>query len=348
MVYCCRSNTYSIETDLAPPQRKNPVIHRASDSSATNTASQITFLRDRLERRYPALFERRPVSDFIALLDEIPNGRAYSYLSPEATAFWQDILDEYGTDALDAYNRVTMLALMGAFEQRAEKYRYTQAVLDEFQANFDRIAGKIARETPGEAGVDPGTRDTFFKDLGLCRQTLFPVGGGVIAEARSRVRWQQVFSGGLRQFFRFSLLLLFVTRGNQPFFRTHMHGDMRADLTQGARVQSDARLAGMLEHNPEIKGWVAQSWFLDPAIETISPHLAYRRAERQPHGAWLFRVGGDRHGHALVRSATRRKLHDQGKYVPTVYMLVWPRKAMIAWSKTQAPELVGRQGDEPS
>jgi len=92
-------------------------------------------------------------------------------------------------------------------------------------------------------------------------------------------------------------------------------------------------MAGMLELNPDVKGVAGVSWFYDPQVALISPHLAYLLTPTH-YGAFLARMGSDRHHieNAIVRSSVRRRLYEEGRYLPTCYLLAWPRRALIAWA----------------
>ena len=57
----------------------------------------------------------------------------------------------------------------------------------------------------------------------------------------------------------------------------------------------------------------------------MSPRLGYLRDTPVDGGARLFffEEGGSSISNSLSTSPTRRKLYDEGKYMPKSYMLVW-------------------------
>ena len=75
--------------------------------------------RSRIESRYPAMFAQYSVDDYIRLLDDTQQGVSMFATSPRVTAFWNIVLDAWGANGLEAFNRVTMLALIESFEERA-------------------------------------------------------------------------------------------------------------------------------------------------------------------------------------------------------------------------------------
>jgi hypothetical protein len=93
-------------------------------------------------------------------------------------------------------------------------------------------------------------------------------------------------------------------------------------------------MAEMLALNPQVRGIAGVSWFYDPCVAIISPHLAYIQTPIN-HGAFLAKMGSDAHhvANATIRSSVRQKLYREGKYLPTCYLLAWPRNALIEWAR---------------
>ena len=238
-----------------------------------------------------------------------------------------------GPRGLETYNRVTMLVLMDASEERAAKRNYPRSMVDQFRLNYDRITKTLIE---AEHGTYVHTSDIFLKEFAICRQKAFPAGGAWIADEHVGFSRSALLGGGVAQFFKFLFFLVFVTKGNAPFYVTHTHLSLVREFTPEARDECHARIAEMLELHPEMKGVFASGWLYDPALEEVSPRLAYLRKRPQENGAWVFRVGEDIDGGALAKSATRRKLYEEGKYVPTGYLVVWSRKKIISWAKQLA------------
>ena len=294
-------------------------------------------IRSRLESRFSALFARYPVDDYIRLLDETHEGKSMFATSPRVTAFWNIVVDAWGAQGLEVYHRVTMLALIEAFEERAAPHNYPPAILEQFRISFRRIERNIAR---GEPGSYTHTDDNFIKDFSICRQIAFPGGGAWVIDRHGGFPRRVLFRGGIAQFIRLAYLYLFVVRGHRPFYMPHIHNELTHWHTPEQRLACHARVAQMLERHPEVKGLSSSSWLMDPALPGISPKLGWVRKIPEQNGAWFFRVGEDIGGGALTRSATRRKLYDEGRYTPVAYMNIWPRKSMIAWSKGLAKKVL--------
>ena len=58
--------------------------------------------------------------------------------------------------------------------------------------------------------------------------------------------------------------------------------------------------------------------------------LCARPAE---NGGGVFHVGADHPDGAIAKSATRKKLFDEGKYQPKSCSIIWPREKLIAWAE---------------
>ena len=318
---------------MTESDRKNvsPSVAHCKDKSGRTSRAET--LLNQLASGYTALFEQYPIEDHVALLDATPRGKGYYYLLPEVTAYWHNILDGYGVEGLETYNRVTMLFLISTFQKRTALVDYPDSIVSQFWQNFERIEKKIAES---DLGTYEHTSDLLQKDLAICLQRTFPAGGAWIVDEHCGFSRAILLSGGFRQFFKFLYFLLFVVRGNRPFYVTHTHMSLVRGFTSHEREACHARIAEMLESDTEMKGVFASGWLYDPALEKVSPRLAYLRKHPQDNGAWVFRVGEDIDSGALSKSATRRKLFEEGKYVPTAYLVVWPRKKIIDWARRHA------------
>ena len=174
--------------------------------------------------------------------------------------------------------------------------------------------------------------DLFWKELAIARLQFFPIPSGVV-DFYSGFGVRQGISINPIQTLRFFKLLLSV--GQQPYYRTHLHTPLLDFFTEDDWVKSYLQIAEMLKRDESIKGLVRTSWYFDPHIKIISPHLGYLQDLPMKNGAKLFRVGKDESGNALSTSKSRRELYDKGDYIPMDYLLVWPRNEMIKWFDAQ-------------
>jgi hypothetical protein len=174
--------------------------------------------------------------------------------------------------------------------------------------------------------------DVFWKELAVARLQFFPLTSGV-AEFYSGFGIKQGLSINPVQTVKFLKVLLF--NGKKPYYRIHIHTPQLSKFTEENWIESYKQVAIMLKRNSTIKGLLRASWFFDPRIKTISPHLGYLHDLPKVNGAKLFRIGVDDSGNAISTSKSRRKLYEEGHYVPTNYLLVWSRGDIIKWFDAQ-------------
>ena len=78
------------------------------------------------------------------------------------------------------------------------------------------------------------------------------------------------------------------------------------------------------------------SWFYDPYLKEISPSLNYLREIVIDNGGSLYYVGPNESAirNATLLSMKRKELYEEGKYMPTNYLYIWPKKKLIQWAET--------------
>lgn len=203
------------------------------------------------------------------------------------------------------------------------------AIVETLQkAEFQRILTELEDEY---AQVDIET-DRWKKNLAILLHQLIPV-GAEFAALGSGIPRRMLLRGSIQQRLRFLRTVASETYGFRPFFELHAHPDSLEAFHPDGWVDTYHCLAEALLLNPKYKGVMASSWFRDPALRIISPRLAYLREYPEQHGAHMFLIGDDTDGTsgALARSPTRQRLYKEGRYVPRIYMMVWPRSALLNW-----------------
>jgi hypothetical protein len=130
------------------------------------------------------------------------------------------------------------------------------------------------------------------------------------------------------------------TRGFGPVFFIHMGTRGRNyALIELVALRSYHRMAQSLALQPRIKGLLASSWLHSPDTFAVSPHLAWLNRVFLEHGAIVGTMGpADPGCGVLHRSPERRRAHEEGRFRPTLGLVIWPRDAMLAWARAH-PEL---------
>jgi hypothetical protein len=238
---------------------------------------------------------------------------------------------EKNQQAASLYLKYMLNELVANFRLEEARIRLPQTICDLYIREISRIRDQLTQLNLEYYDFD---NDPFVKDFALLTHRFVPV-GAEFAVPFSGVPRRTLFQGGIRQFFRTAGVIMFRTCGFEPFFSLHAHPLALYDFNPEGWENTYHRLAQLLELNPTIKGITSASWFLDPQLESISPHLTYLREVPEQNGAAFFFVGYDYDGTsgALARSASRRRLFHEGHYVPAIYMRVWPRDDILKWSQ---------------
>ena len=175
--------------------------------------------------------------------------------------------------------------------------------------------------------------DYFAKDIRYALGLTVPTGAHQV-DLRARIGAKLILRDVVASRSAQSALAYIASRGWGRWYSNHI--DLRAmkEFNPRGWTASFVRMADILVLNPHVRGIVGVSWFYDPTVPIISPHLAYIQAPMS-HGAFLARMGSDSHHttNATIRSSVRQKLYKDGKYHPTCYLLAWPRNALIAWAR---------------
>lgn len=236
---------------------------------------------------------------------------------------------EYGEVALNRIKSYIMLQLLKRQDVVSSSFRYPQIIEAQYEKNADRIAA-ISRD---DAGWAEYSQDAYWKDLALVRRTMFPAVAQIV-EKNSGFGIRQGINCGILQTIKFFSFLL-SHKGSKGYYQIHTHLSMLEAFNEEGWNECYMCIAEMLKVNPDIKGFFGGSWFYDPALKEISPKLSYLREIPLSGGARSFQVGLDTTGNALATSKTRQELFKKGDYTPRSYLLIWPRKELLAWAEAR-------------
>jgi hypothetical protein len=129
--------------------------------------------------------------------------------------------------------------------------------------------------------------------------------------------------------------------GLSPAFVPHLNATRkdRGALLETETNRSWYRMAQSMKLQPEIRGLVASSWLHSPDTMRVSPHMTGFSRALLDNGALLIRHHrADLECGVFYRSPERRKLYDDGQFMPTHGLVIWPRAEMLAWADAH-PEL---------
>lgn len=121
--------------------------------------------------------------------------------------------------------------------------------------------------------------------------------------------------------------------GFSPVFYPHMPWRKQLALLEGQQQLSYYRMAEAMRRQPRIRGLIVESWFHSPDTPRVSPHLAWVNKVFHEWGGVVVCSGpaGALSG-VFERGTLRKRLAEEGKFSPTLGLVVWPRQAMLRWA----------------
>lgn len=142
-------------------------------------------------------------------------------------------------------------------------------------------------------------------------------------------------------FLRVLSFLAIDLKGFAPCFFPHM-GTRRKNPMMLLEKESDKswfRMASSAQLWPGIRGLVASSWLHSPDTYRVSPHLSFINKPFVESGGLVTTMGkADEGAGHMAGSTQRRDLVKQGKFQPTLGLVMWSRPQMAEWVRAH-PEL---------
>jgi len=274
------------------------------------------------------------LTTYLSLIHGSSRSASYRDIPNEVRRICGVLLERGGRPLLDTYHRAVLLTFIERRDQFSSRLPSSIRVVQNREFN------RIVRETEvnGEGYYDL-SRDSFLKDLALSAQRLIPAGAQLF-ERWSAVPRSILFCGGLKQSVQSFRLFILRHRSFGSLLQLHTSEKNLEEFTPEGRNRVYGRVSDYLELNPDVRGMFGMSWLFDPVLESISPRLCYLRQIPIGGGAAVFRMGPADAAtrDATAKSETRRRLHETGRYVPTNYILIWPRRALIAWTRARRRE----------
>ncbi len=299
-------------------------------------------LIEKIQHRHPELLRQFPIKKYIACLERYPEDASYEDVSDGVRTLCEGIERSSNQSILETYHQIVILELIPDAREKVQSMTLTDEETALYHTNFNRIANDAANYR--DSGFYLYSNQSFGKALAFCRLRFIPV--GLLKMEISGMSKRVFFKNGPRQFIRVLAFLLFQLRGLKPLYQIHSNLHDRKSMEEFNRdgwARCYRLVAESLKREKHVRGLVAASWFFDPALEQISPRLNYLRELGLESGGNLFYWGQSKSGtnSAIKKSPTRRRLYEEGKYIPTSYMFVWPREKLIKWAGETFPSGTG-------
>jgi hypothetical protein len=297
------------------------------------TTEQVEQQKIQLQKELASIGEditgRFPLSDYSNTLKSNTGLRKFLHLKRirKLKQSYEQIASQYGTHALSLYFKLALCCSISDSLERLKHKKLPVEILHLYHEWFEWVLEDFSKQPDDYYNH---CCQSFVLDVKVCSLRSIPVGGARIAEIRS-VGLRPFYSGGVKQFFSYLHFILFKARGFSPYITEHIVLRNLRHFNEHEMKLSYQRIAELMKLNLRIKGFYCRSWFLDPKLEDISPNLGYLRKVPLQNGAKLFAAGSAKKDirPALAVSLTRRRLYGEGKYLPTGYAYVWPRKEFL-------------------
>lgn len=275
----------------------------------------------------PDAAARIPV--FLAACAELPPYGGFKHIGPGARALYAAVLADGGEGAGPPFLLACLLTAVRASLDGPLLARLPPRVRAHQLRQFARMAEH------GEAFL-PSCRldgDVFLKEFGLATLRLY-AGASSVIDPRSGIGRSMLLRGGMAGLPGRALLIA-RAGGFKPYFEVHVHKLYQDEFNEEGRNECYRCCAELYALHPEVLGMVGGSWFYDPAVAAISPHLAYLRTVPESGGARVLFMSYDEQAarNATATSATRRALHAAGQYRPASWTLVWRKHDQLAWAR---------------
>ncbi|VFQ44345.1 hypothetical protein [Desulfoluna butyratoxydans] len=255
---------------------------------------------------------------------------AVSSFKPESlVTLFEKVKSSIGVEALEPIRKVMILQSLLANWDDLLSEKYPNSIQQQFMKSARRFLGMCQSQDGWMCHSD----DVYWKDLAIARQKVFPAGAQIV-EAYSGFGLMQGLSLNPLQVLSF-LKLITHCGGRTGYYQIHTHVPDLDQFNNQGWIDCFLRIAAMLRVNKHIKGLFGGSWFYDPQLVGVSPHLTYLQSIPMDNGAFRFYLGRDRTGNAFSTSKKRVDLYNEGKYTPKSYLMVWPRDALIRWAANQ-------------
>ena len=242
------------------------------------------------------------------------------------------------------FGRVDDALRRGALAAVGSRVRPDISPLPEaIQTLYPSAQARLARFLHGRHRYD---LDHFAKDMALVAGVAIPAGAltaflpeGRTVQSRPK-RLRRAAGAAWRWFVRAGPVAgchwLFAW-GCDPWLELHVDTRNLHEFTREGLLACYRRLAGVLERRPDIAGVYAAGWLSDPALEHVSPELAFARRTAEESRGRNLRLGPSaiQTACAIARSPARRALVESGAYRPLCYAVFWSRRDLIAWAREE-------------
>ncbi len=283
---------------------------------------------DIFKKKCENILQLYPVDVYINNIRSVNKCAGYRVVDKNNNEICNKIVQDFSVEGLDSYHKFVILNLILSSIHKVEKYKYTEKVKNFIIVEYNRI---VHDTNSNEKGFYDYSNDLFCKDLSTASLRMFSA-GLLKVESYAGIPRSYVLNNRGRDIFSW-LRLVMRAQGFNPFYEIHLDVRYAKDFTPHGWCNALRAVGEMLVLHPRIKGITGSSWFFDPQIRTISPHLIYLRELIEINGGRFLFNKTDSHVTelAISKSNTRKVMYESNKYTPVSYFMLWFRSDILKW-----------------
>ncbi len=291
--------------------------------------NRIQSLQKEIDNISPNICVNLPICNYIKRLNRYLQLSALSCFRNKYQNITRNIQFDYGVHAVALYQKLALAYLMQNSLEQIRPKTLPEKINIELFNWYQRVVNDFTRQSDD---YYDSTKNDFIADILVCSLKSLPIGGAWRIEIR-RIGFRLFITFNILHLYRILSFLFFRTGGIRNFCIIHTvpRNILRFNCQQMNYAYK--QIGELMMHNSKIKGIYRNSWFLNPNLKEISPDLSYLREIPQRNGAKFFKTGTYEQNirNSLHLSQHRRKLYEEGKYLPTQYAYIWRRKDFLTW-----------------
>lgn len=270
-----------------------------------------------------------PIQSYLDEFSHYSDDRYYNYFSDTLRKSFRKIKESFNHEGLWLYQKCAFAHNIRNAVTELQKRSYPIDIKKLYEQWFRNAIDELSEKEDSFFSVE---NDMFVKDMGVTSFRIIPAGAQILCVSgvsRGFIKSNNPFSVIKR-----GLYFVLKMKKFRPFIEIHTDNRWLHEFNPEGWNRCYVRIAHILRQNTEILGMVGCSWFYDPQLSMISPHLEYLRKVPQENGAGVFRVPIRQYSinDALLKSKTRKKLYEKGEYSPRSYLVIWCRDDLIKWA----------------
>lgn len=268
--------------------------------------------------------------DAVCYLREKSNNRNSFFHAVEAII--TETANDFSHEDKKAFRRILMARLAMDLPDLVRGMNLPASIIDLYPGAMARLLNHLKNNDKNPYDLSD---DFFLKDLSFVSGGTVPCGAQVV-DLASYFLFKSVIRALTRSGNINSVISLYKSGGSGPWFRIHTESRYLDEFNKEGWESCYKKIAEMLKSEKDILGMIGTSWFYDPQILKISPRLSYLQAQPVENGAFMIRHGTTRLDieRTTMKSNTRRKLYEEGKYIPASFTLFWPRQSLLNWAES--------------